>query len=419
MGSAETKACPTARGGEAPPAAAAVAAAAAGGNVWAVSQEKKLVADAQSWGAPEDVSRLPIASAFPVVDLSTLLSGDPQAQETVVEQLRYACEAVGFYHITGWGEVVSEALLDEAFEAAECYFQRPKSAKLADRLDGAPAEVRPRGVGYLPVGSRAVPRWEKGNLVESFLLSNHAETIHGVTQAAKRTAGASTAASNARGAAAPSTAQPWPRDLGPGWQNVVLKYVSATRSLAQLLLRLLSLALRLPAEHFEELLSPPGPMWRLRMSRYPAVDPMHRQPGQYGLPPHVDTSLLTIVAGREVVSANAGGEVDSGLALHCEALGGWVRPPPRAGALLVNTGEMLSRITNDVWPSARHYVANPRLGSEARRSLAFFLAPNPGVPMHVAPTCITKERPARYKPTTWIEGFGQSRGGLLAPLAAA
>ena len=30
------------------------------------------------------------------------------------------------------------------------------------------------------------------------------------------------------------------------------------------------------------------------------------------------------------------------------------------GALIVNTGETLSRITNDTWPATRHYVLHAR-----------------------------------------------------------
>ncbi len=99
--------------------------------------------------------------------------------------------------------------------------------------------------------------------------------------------------------------------------------------------------------------------------------------------------------------------------------GEWVRVRCPEGCLLVNTGEVLRAISNDTWPSARHYVGRNWSSRGPRYSLAFFLSPAPDVPVGGAPSCVSPARPARYRPTTWLEGAGRSRGGFLAPAPAA
>lgn len=378
---------------------------------WAKQRERELRHEACGWHAPEDIEGLPMVEDFPVVDLAPFLSGAPGGKDAAVSQLRHACEVVGFYHVIGWGDIVSEDLVDKAFLAAKQYFQRPMEDKMRDHVDTGPATERARGCGYLPVGSRMLPRREHGNLVESFILSNHTDRIQAAREAA---------IAEGRTYIVPGTKfqvwgpQAWPGDLGEEWKQVILTYTDAMSKLSKVLIELIAVALGLPEDFFHELMeADPGHLWRLRMSRYPVVAVTDRKAGQFGFPPHVDTSLITIVASREPKGRERGTE-EPGLAFQCDALGGWVRPPSRPGAMLVNSGETLKMITNDLWPSARHYVANPT-GDEERPSLAFFLAGSPEVPMKVAPTCETSARPALYRPTTWREGLGADRGGFLLP----
>mmetsp|Transcript_8467 Transcript_8467/g.15975 ORF Transcript_8467/g.15975 Transcript_8467/m.15975 type:complete len:387 (+) Transcript_8467:30-1190(+) len=371
---------------------------------WASDRERELRREAESWGAPEDISQVPVSDQVPVVDLGAFLRGEPDSTATVVEHLRFACEYIGFYHLSGCETLVGRDLLDETFRAALLYFGRPEALKLREELDDLRADVQPKGTGYLPVGAKKAPERAKGNLVESFLLSNHAEALW-LTKQQKLSS--SVASEGVDVKVSPPPPLPWPQDLGEWWQQTVLQYVSSLRSLAGCLVPLLAMALGMPSDYFSKAMEAPGPLWRLRMSRYPAVTP---EKGQYGLAPHVDSSLLTILASREASSE------DSGLAFHSEYLGGWVRPPLRTGMLLVNSGEWLRGLTNDTWPSARHYVTNPSHCNE-RWSLACFISPSPGALMGVAASCVSPERPAKYRLTCVAESLGRSRGGraLLAP----
>jgi isopenicillin N synthase-like dioxygenase len=102
---------------------------------------------------------------------------------------------------------------------------------------------------------------------------------------------------------------------------------------------------------------------------------------------HEDINTITLLLGAE----EAGLEV-------LDRDGRWlpVNPPP--GALVVNIGDMLQRLTNHVLPSTSHRVVNPapeRRGF-SRYSTPFFLHFAPDYVIETLPNCITAENPNRY-----------------------
>ena len=71
---------------------------------------------------------------------------------------------------------------------------------------------------------------------------------------------------------------------------------------------------------------------------------------------------------------------------------------PAPGELVVNIGDMLQRLTNDVLPSTTHRVINPpgRKAAQARYSLPFFLHFRPDYLIRSLPQCVSQTRPDRY-----------------------
>ena len=86
-----------------------------------------------------------------------------------------------------------------------------------------------------------------------------------------------------------------------------------------------------------------------------------------------------------------------------------INPPP--GAVVVNIGDMLARLTNDVLPSTTHRVVNPtpeRRG-RARYSMPFFLHFRPDFVIETLPGCISDERPNRYPAPITAMAFLEQR----------
>merc|ERR1719343_1566741 len=147
------------------------------------------------------------------------------------------------------------------------------------------------------------------------------------------------------------------------------------------------LALGEDAGYFEPAFK--SPLFRLRMSKYPAM-PKYEE-GQYGIAPHVDTSFLTILHRTEKQPA---------LVVWSARTKRWVRVPAKPGALLVNSGEILRQVSNDTFLSARHYVVNE--GLSERASIAFFF--NATADYKLAVAAGAGGGPAKYPPTSYLDG---------------
>ena len=122
----------------------------------------------------------------------------------------------------------------------------------------------------------------------------------------------------------------------------------------------------------------------LRLLHYPPVpqDGPHIRAGA-----HEDINVITLLLGAE----EAGLEV-------LDRDGRWLAINPPPGALVVNVGDMLQRLTNHRLPSTTHRVVNPtpeRRGF-SRYSTPFFLHFNPDYEIRTLPSCVSPDHPDRY-----------------------
>ena len=167
----------------------------------------------------------------------------------------------------------------------------------------------------------------------------------------------------------------WP-DVA-GFRDTTLRYFRAAHAQGVALHRAVALDLGLSEDHFDAAFD--APMATLRLLNYPAGD------GSIGAGAHTDYGSLTLlmtdgVGGLQVRPRN----------------GDWIDAPKVDGALIVNIGDCLMRWTNDVYVSTPHRVVAP---PAARRSIAFFLDPNPEAEVAALPG--TGE--PRYEATTGAE----------------
>lgn len=135
----------------------------------------------------------------------------------------------------------------------------------------------------------------------------------------------------------------------------------------------------------------------LRLLHYPPADfdGSHIRAGA-----HEDINAITLLLGAE----EAGLEV-------LDRDGTWLPIDPSSGAVVVNIGDMLARLTNDALPSTSHRVVNPtpeRRGI-ARYSTPFFLHFRPDFLIGPLSGCVTAERPNRYPEPITAHDFLQRR----------
>lgn len=183
----------------------------------------------------------------------------------------------------------------------------------------------------------------------------------------------------------------------PGWKEATNAMFSALDAFGLDILEAIAMHLRLPPDFFNDKVQEGNSI--LRLLHYPPqIEPPPEGSVRAGA--HEDINVITLLLGAE----EGGLEV-----LHRN--GQWlpVNPPP--GSLVVNIGDMLQRLTNDVLPSTTHRVVNPKPERSRfpRYSTPFFLHFNPDYEITTLPGTISSERPNRYPEPLMAQDFLEIR----------
>jgi len=126
----------------------------------------------------------------------------------------------------------------------------------------------------------------------------------------------------------------------------------------------------------------------LRILHYPPVPPAAAVPPALRAAPHEDINLITLLCEA----------TDSGLEL-LRRDGSWLPVAARPGQLVVDSGDMLCRLTNAVVPATTHRVVNPPASANRDRySMPFFVHPRAACDLAVLDRFVSAERPCRFPP---------------------
>jgi isopenicillin N synthase-like dioxygenase len=329
-----------------------------------VVKEQQLRSESDTW----DTSRAEEARAgdIPVIDLQTYFSRPCEATlAPLVEQLRAACESVGFFSIIG--HQVPQTLVASMFDFARKFHALALDEKQAIAMDRADWPVG--GIGYLPVKHRKLPARDKGNLNEAFIV----KCDHKLTMDDNQWLNEATL---------------------PGFRDAVEGYAAALERLGKRLLPIFAAALKIQPDFFDEAFV--SPLYRLRMTHYP---PQQNVPvDEFGIAPHVDTTFCTILA-----------QDRPGLTIFSERRQQWIKAPLLEDAFIVNSGELLRTWTNDRFISVKHF-ANNNTGDQSRYSIPFFLNANSDYRMTCIPSCCGPGNPAKYPPISYAESQAVVQG---------
>ena len=183
-------------------------------------------------------------------------------------------------------------------------------------------------------------------------------------------------------------ATPWPDDVVPEFSAAALGYYAEMAALAGRLDRIIGEALDIDwlADR-----SGAGPDMMAAIRYTPGPDGIEETvDGQQRMGAHSDYSSFTVLDADPVPGLQIVGPDDA-----------WVNVVPDEGALLMNVGDLLAVLTNDVWPSTLHRVVPMAAGAAPfRRSTGFFHYPNLDVRIATMDRFVTDDRPAGYDPLT-------------------
>ncbi|MFO1039579.1 MAG: 2-oxoglutarate and iron-dependent oxygenase domain-containing protein [Geminicoccaceae bacterium] len=297
---------------------------------------------------------------IPIVDFAPMFEPDLAARQAVGDAVRDACTRVGFFYARN--HRVPQQVIDATFEAAHRFFDLPLDQKLAVDIANS-HNLR----GYTKLLGENTDPTARGDLHEGFDLALDLPPTDPDVQAGVFGYGPNQ----------------WPSDL-PGFREALLAYHAAMIGFGRKIFGAFAIALDLDEGYFEPFIT--KPMAHMRVLHYPSQDgPIDER--QIGIGAHSDYECFTILCTDDVPALQV-----------LNTAGHWIAAPPISGCFIVNVGDLMARWTNDYFASTVHRAIN-RSGRR-RYSIPFFFGTNSQATIEVLPTCVDKDRPARYPATT-------------------
>lgn len=263
-------------------------------------------------------------------------------------------EQFGFAMVKDHG--LDRHLVEKAWALARAFFALPEDVKLKYRVAGGGGQR-----GYTAFGTEVARDAVENDLKEFWHVGRDLPAGH-------RFSGM-------------MPANLWPGEID-GFKDVFGRLFTEFDRVGRQLLSAIAMHLDLARDWFEDPVRDGNSI--LRLLHYP---PVSGDAAGIRAAAHEDINLITLLLGAE----------ESGLELLARD-GQWIPVNPPEGALVVNVGDMLQRLTNHRLPSTTHRVCNPppeRRGYP-RYSMPFFLHLRPDFLIQTLPACIDTAHPDRY-----------------------
>ncbi len=294
----------------------------------------------------------------PTLSLSAYTHGAPAEKAQFVDGLFTGIKDYGFVILKDHG--VETKLFDQGYEILQKVFALPTEAKL-------------KYVSATGDGQRGYTAFGKEHAKDSPVMDLK-EFWH---------VGRELAASHPDKAHQPDNI--FPQEF-PEFAPLFLQLFGQLEEAGRLMLEALTMPLDVPQDFFTKMVHNGSSVFRLL--HYPPiggdVDPRCLRSA-----PHEDINFITILP-----AATTGG-----LQLK-DRDGRWLDVTAENGTLIVDAGDMLARLTNDLIPSTTHQVINtPESTFKSRYSMPFFMHPRPEASLACLPSCAGKTG-AKYPATT-------------------
>ncbi len=274
---------------------------------------------------------------FSTCDLGRFLHGDAGDKRKFADELGEAMRDIGFAILEGHG--VDPELFTQAEGWVEEFFT---TTELADKMRFRAARHGAVSEGYFPIEETSDIHPDQ---VEGWVFGRRAFDLPGSEQPF-------------------DAAALWPR---PEFEPKFRQLVKAEAELILPIMRSILMGLGLDPKLFDKRLH--NANLAARLNYYPPLD-QGAPAGASRLLGHEDIDLFTLLPAPRIEGLQA-----------LKRDGRWARLSPPADTIILNTGDYLQRLSNDILPSTTHRVGRPRdasLSHKARVSfpLAAYLRPD-------------------------------------------
>ena len=290
------------------------------------------------------------ARRIPLVNLSHYRSGTPQERARFVQVFGDALKEFGFVSVEGHG--VDDALIRRTYADVERFFSLSEGVKRHYTVPGGAGQRGYTGYGQEHAKNRTV-----GDLKEFWHVGRELPATH----------------PHFSPHYGPNV---WPAEVSSFRENT-LGLFNALDSAAAVMLEALADYFGVTRGTFSSMAQDGNSI--LRLIHYPPLKERFI-PGGVRAAEHEDINLITLLCEGTA----------SGLELLTRD-GEWIPVDTLRGQIVVDSGDMLSRVTNGVIPATTHRVVNPKSAEDdtTRYSMPFFVHPYPQCVLETLPVTAT------------------------------
>lgn len=297
--------------------------------------------------------------SIPQVNLADFLSDDAEIRASFVAQLGKAYEEVGFVSVVNHG--ITDDLIASLYDNVQGFFALPFDTKKKYEVAGLAGQR-----GYTSFGKEHAKGSDAPDLKEFY---QWGQTVTDTD---------------------PIKSQ-YPDNVEiseyPSFNETLYKAYRAFESAGSHLLRAIAIYLNLPENYFDDKIKNGNSI--LRCIHYPPI--VQEPKNAIRAEQHEDINLITLLVGASA----------EGLEL-LNKQNEWVSINAGPGEIVVNVGDMLQRLTNNLLRSTTHRVVNPprEKWHTPRYSIPFFLHPRSEMDLTCLDSCVTASNPIAYEPIT-------------------
>ena len=303
-----------------------------------------------------------LAEKIPSLDLADFLSGDPERKARFVEELGEAYHTIGFVALRNHG--LSSVLSERLYATVKKFFGLPNGVKQAYEKPELAGQR-----GYVGKGKEHAKGRNTGDLKEFYHVGQEVADEDPIKEEYPDNI--------------------WPEEV-PEFRETTLQAYRALERAGKEVLRALALYLDLDENYFDDKVRNGNSILR-PIHYFPIENPQSVPADAVRAAEHGDINLITLLMGASA---------DGLQVLRRD--GKWIPITALPEQIVVNVGDMLSRLTNNRLKSTIHRVVNPPVEqmNTSRYSIPFFMHPRSEMDLTCLESCIDENNPKAYPDIT-------------------
>lgn len=296
---------------------------------------------------------------IPSVDLSDFISGNENKKKDFIKNLGGAFEEIGFVAVKG--HFLNPELIKTLYTQIKAFFDLSEDLKKNYEIEGIGGQR-----GYTSFGKESAKGKKEADLKEFWHFGQYVKNNNALEKL-------------------------YPTNIIvnelPLFNSIGKETFQLLEKTASYILRAIAIHLGLDEFYFDEFITNGNSI--LRPIHYPPI--IDKPKGAERAAAHGDINLITLLMGAQ------------GKGLQVQKLNGeWIDAIAEDDELMINVGDMLSRLTNNKLKSTIHKVINPpqELWGNSRYSVPFFMHPVASMKLNCLPECISEENPKQFEDIT-------------------